>query len=82
MLNKVRYLGESITRDQIKGLKDILGDSLYNMLDLAFEAKTEDEVNDRILSFVSEAKRSPLKIMKARRLLSDEQKSIIMEFLD
>jgi len=81
MLEKVQQLGDSVTRDQIKKLKDALGNTLYDLLDLAFEAETEDEAKERVSAFVSAAKESPLKILKARRLLDEEQKAIVMGFL-
>ena len=82
MLEKVQILGDSVTRDQIKQLRGALGDSLYDLLDFAFESETEEDANERIASFVSEAKGSPLKLLKARKLLTDDQKVIVMEFLE
>ena len=82
MLEKVQQLGDSVTRDQIKGLKSALGDDLYDLLDHAFDAETEDEAQERVDSFVSAAKKSPLKVLKARKLLQPEQKKIVMEFLE
>jgi len=81
MLEKVQQLGDSVTRDQIKKLKGALGNTLYDLLDLAFEAETEDEAEERVGAFVSAAKESPLKILKARRLLDEGQKAIVMGFL-
>jgi len=81
MLEKVQQLGDSVTRDQINGLKDALGNALYDLLDHAFESETEDEAKERVDTFVSAAKKSPVKLLKARKLLKGEQKEIVMEFL-
>ena len=82
MLEKVQELGDSVTREQIKGLKGALGNSLYDLLDHAFDSETEEEAKERVAAFVSSAKKSPLKILKARKLLRPEQKTIVMEFLE
>lgn len=82
MLEKVQDLGDSVTHEQIKGLKDALGDALYNLLDHAFESETEEEAKERVATFVSSAKSSPIKLIKARKLLTAEQKAVIMGFLE
>lgn len=82
MLEKVQDLGDSVTRDQINGLKDALGNALYDLLDHAFESETEEEAKERVAAFVSSAKKSPLKLIKARRLLTVEQKAVVMGFLE
>jgi hypothetical protein len=81
MLEKVQQLGDSVTREQINKLKGTLGDELYGLLDHAFDSETEDEAKDRVDAFVSSAKKSPLKVLRVRKILSPEQKGIIMEFL-
>ncbi len=81
MLEKVQQLGDSVTRDQINDLKDALGNALYDLLDHAFESETEDEAKERVAAFVSEAKKSPLKLLRARKALHGNQKQIVMEFL-
>lgn len=82
MLEKVQTLGDSVTRDQIKKLKDALGDPLYDLLDQAFEAATDEEARERVNLFAAAAKGSPLKILNARRLLTEEQKAIVLGFLE
>lgn len=82
MLEKVQKLGDSVTRDQINGLKKALGDDLYDLLDLAFDAETEGEAKERVDIFVSAARKSPIRVLKARKILNPEQKKIVMEFLE
>lgn len=82
MLEKIQEFGETVTRGQIEDLKKALGDKLYGLLDFAFESETEKEAKDRIAAFVSEAKRSPLKMLKARGILSSDQKAVVADFLD
>lgn len=81
-LEKVQELGDSVTQDQVKLLKQALGDSLYDLLDSAFEAKTEEEASARVSEFVAEAKKSLMKIMMARRILKDNQKEIIADLFE
>ncbi len=81
MLEEVQELGDSVTRDQIHGLKDVLGNALYDLLDYAFESETEDEAKERVGVFVSAAKTSPLKLFEARKILSKNQMEIVMGFL-
>ena len=82
MLEKIQEFGETVTREQIKGLKKSLGDELYGLLDRAFESDTEEEAKERIAAFVSKAKKSPLKVLKARSILSAEQRAVIADFSD
>lgn len=81
MLQRVKELGDSIGREQSVDLKRILGENLYNLLDFALDSETEDDARKRIDTFVSVIKGSPLKIFKARKVLTDRQREIIMEFL-
>lgn len=81
MLEAVQKLGESVNHKQLKELKETLGDKLYGLLDSAFDAEDEKEAQSRVDAFVAEAKESPLKILKARRVLDDEQKALIMKFM-
>jgi hypothetical protein len=81
-LDKVRDLGDSVTQEQVRLLRQALGDPLYNLLDLAFESKSEDEALARVSEFVTEAKKSVMKIMMARKILKDDQKAIIAELFE
>jgi len=82
MLDAVQELGESVSQSQIKDMKNILGEDLYSLLDEVFDSETEEDAKLRIDAFVAEAKKSPLKIMKARRVLDSDQKKLIMKFLE
>ena len=82
MLEKIQELGDLVTREQISDLKKALGDDLYGLLDHAFDSETEDDAKDRIGVFVAAVKKSPVKMFKARSVLNDEQKAIIMGFLE
>jgi len=83
MLETVQELGDSVTREQLKSLKDVLGDELFGLLDHAFDSETDEEAKERIAAFVAKAKKksNALRILKARRLLDAEQKKMIMQFL-
>lgn len=82
MLDEVKFLDESLTVSQISDLKSTLGASLYALLDLAFDSESEEDAKVRVAEFVSAAKKSPLKIIKARGILSPEQSEAVMKFLD
>ena len=82
MLNDVKKLEESMTLDQTKRLKEALGDDLYKLLDIIFDSDSEEEVKAKIGNFVSAAKTKPFKIVKARKVLNEDQKEIIMKFLE
>jgi hypothetical protein len=82
MLEAVQKLGESVTHKQLKELKDTLGEKLFSLLDSAFDAEDEKDAVSKVNSFVEEAKKAPLKILKARRVLDDEQKALIMKFME
>jgi len=82
MLEKVNELCDSMTIAQASELKEVLGAELYDLLDLAFESDSEDEARSRISDFVSLAKKHPFKLIKARKLLDDNQKNIIIEFMN
>ena len=81
MLEAIQELGDSVSHSQIRDLKSTLGDELYGLLDSAFDAETEVEAKKRIDAFVSAAKENKLRMLKARRILDKEQKSLIMKFL-
>ena len=82
MLEEIQKLGDSVSTSQIRYLRNMLGDKLFVLLDFAFDAETEEEASERVDAFVSAAKKSPLKMLKARRILNKDQKAIIMEFLE
>ena len=82
MLKAVQELGESVTHIQLKELKSTLGEKLYGLLDSAFDAESEEDAKARVDAFVEEAKKSPLKILKARRFLDADQKALIMKFME
>jgi len=82
MLEEVQKLGGSVTLEQIDELRLTLGHHLYGFLKDLLDSKSEDEATKRVEAFVEEAKKSPLKILKARRLLDDDQKALIMKFME
>lgn len=82
MLEDIKALDKSIDGEKILKLRSILGDDLYLLFDLIFDAETEDDARTRIADFVTAIKKSPLKIVKARRALDKTQTKIIMKFLD
>lgn len=82
MLEKVHELCDSMTISQASELREALGETLYSLLDSAFESETEAEAADRVAAFVSEAKKSPRKLIKARKVLDEDQKNIIIEFVN
>lgn len=82
MLEAVQQLGDSVNHKQLKELKETLGEKLFSLLDSAFDAENEEEAVSKVESFVEEAMKSPLKILKARRILDDEQKSLIKKFME
>lgn len=82
MLEAVQQLGDSVNHKQLKELKETLGEKLFSLLDSAFDAENEEDAVSKVESFVEEAKKSPLKILKARRILDDEQKSLIKKFME
>jgi len=81
MLEDIQELGETVTRDQILELTKVLGEDLYGLLDHAFESETEEGAKERSAAFVASAKKSPLKVLRARGILNKEQKKLIMDFL-
>ena len=81
MLEKIQEFGETVTREQIHGLKKSLGEDLYELLDRAFESETEEEAKERIDTFVSAAKKSPVRVLKSRGILTGDQKAVIAEFM-
>jgi hypothetical protein len=81
MLEAVQELGDSVTHEQLKQLRDTLGDELFGLLDAAFDADSEEEAQERVSAFVDMAKKNKLKILKARRILDEEQKKLIMSFM-
>jgi hypothetical protein len=82
MLEAVKELGESVTHGQLKELKEILGEDLFGLLDAAFDAESEEEAQERVAAFVDMAKKNPLKIFKSRRILEEQQKNLIMSFME
>lgn len=82
MLDDLKFLEESLTGSQISELKSILGNELYTLLDSALDSETEEDAKVRVSEFVNAVKRKPMKIIKARRLLSPEQSEAVMRFLD
>lgn len=81
MLEDVQKLSDSMTGKQAKALKDALGDKLYQLLDHALDAENEEEALERVEKFVGSAKKNIMKVMKARKSLTAEQKEIVMNFL-
>lgn len=83
MLEDVEQLSDSTTAQQAKALKSALGDRLYGLLDSALDSESEEEAVERVGKFVGEAKKKSniMKMIKARKLLTPEQKQIVMKFL-
>lgn len=81
MLEKVQQLGDSVTRDQLKDLEKTLGEKLFSLLDHALDSEDEEEAESRVAAFVAEAKKSPIKVLKVRKILTPEQKDIVMELM-
>lgn len=82
MLDDLKFLEESLTGSQISEMKSTLGNELYALLDSALDSETEEDAKVRVSEFVNAAKRKPMKIIKARRLLSPDQSEAVMRFLD
>jgi len=82
MLEAIQELGDSASHDQLKKLKDILGSDLFGLLDTAFDSTTEEEAKERIDAFVQSAKKNAIRMLKARRVLDDDQKRLIMNFME
>lgn len=82
MLEKVKKLSESMTPEQAETLRSTLGGALFDLLEFALESETEDEATERVAAFVAAAKKNLMKVLKARRTLTPEQRTIVMDFLD
>jgi queuine/archaeosine tRNA-ribosyltransferase len=82
LLEKVNKLGDSLTREQVAKLQKALGGDIFAIFDNALDSKNEEEASERVKLFIDTVKKSPIKMIKARKLLNKEQKSIIIELLE
>ena len=81
-LEKIGELGDSLSREQVVKLKKALGDDIFAMFDNVLDSENEEEAAGCVKKFVDAVKKSPVKLLRARRLLNEEQKSIIIGLLE
>lgn len=81
MLSQLKKLNGSLSEDQRKDLRRVLGDDLYELFANAAESITEDEASQRVEKFAEAAGKSPLKVFKARKILTRSQKDIVLNFI-
>lgn len=79
---KVDELAASLTSDQREELKEKLGDKMYALLDNMTKAEDDDGAQAAIDSFIAAAKKKPMKVLKARRVLTRGQRKIIEDFFE
>jgi DNA-directed RNA polymerase subunit F len=80
MLEKIKRLKLTITPDQSEGLRVILKDT-YATFDNAVNATETDEARKAVESLTSQLKASPMKLIRLNRMLTREQRSIIMDLI-
>jgi len=82
MLDKIKQLESSLSFHQEKQLKSILGKEIYDLFDELIDSETEDSAREKMIVFVSAAKKSPHRMLLAQKILSEEQSDIIMDLAD
>lgn len=77
MIDSIEKLRNSITDEQKKTIRSVLGNDLADLLQQTLASETEDEAKRRSEDFVVAAKKHPFKMVKLFRNLTPEQKGII-----
>jgi len=80
MIEKISRLKSTITQEQMEGLRAILKDS-FNSFESAMEASDEESAISAVENFTAELKRSPFKLLKLNRLLTREQRSMVIDLI-
>lgn len=82
MIKEVEELANSISGNQLRGLKSALGNRIFVLLENVLDSETEEEAESSVKHFVEEAKKNIGKVFKARKILDDRQVELILKFLD
>jgi len=81
MLDKIQKFRESLTEEQKQEAQKILGPVYDDLIDL-LGSKSLDEAKDVLDDLRIRLRNAPLKAIRLFGTLTEEQKSIVKEFLD
>ncbi len=82
ILQVVNDLRVSLTAEQLRDAKEILGESLFGLFDKAIKSKSEADAAGRIKVFMDAAKEDFVKMLRVRKILNPEQREIILRLMD
>lgn len=73
----IKKLESLITQDQLNSIKAVLKED-YTLLESALSSSSDEEARSAVEAFAAALSKRPLRALKLNRLLTKEQKSIVM----